>query len=189
MGNRNILRPSNRNDLGPAKLFSTRSSGLFRSRCNLIVVFLLNTIQRSSECLYQATSMSVDQLRMMLYPGPTDLVADVTTSFPSASQQTQPNFLLHLRYSFRHPIIGKRDYSAIEHKVRGVMTLRFPRRYDLTQQSKAYILISFVRFLTSLPFIRPSSFDTYLSRSFPDSNLYSNTRNSGIDFCEKYRCQ
>jgi hypothetical protein len=35
----------------------------------------------------------------------------------SSCQDVRPSFLLHLRYNFRNPPLGPRDYTAIEHQV------------------------------------------------------------------------
>jgi hypothetical protein len=44
----------------------------------------------------------------------------VTVPVPSLTpQDARPAFMLHWRYNFRHPELRKRDYSAIEHQVRG----------------------------------------------------------------------
>ncbi|WVQ63864.1 uncharacterized protein L199_002020 [Kwoniella botswanensis] len=36
----------------------------------------------------------------------------------SKTPESRPNFLLHLRYNFRHPQLRQRDYTAIEHQLR-----------------------------------------------------------------------
>nr|XP_019049629.1 hypothetical protein I302_00047 [Kwoniella bestiolae CBS 10118]OCF28559.1 hypothetical protein I302_00047 [Kwoniella bestiolae CBS 10118] len=36
----------------------------------------------------------------------------------SKTPESRPNFMLHLRYNFRHPQLRQRDYTAIEHQLR-----------------------------------------------------------------------
>ncbi|WRT69103.1 uncharacterized protein IL334_006087 [Kwoniella shivajii] len=36
----------------------------------------------------------------------------------SKPAEARPNFMLHLRYNFRHPKLRQRDYTAIEHQLR-----------------------------------------------------------------------
>jgi hypothetical protein len=72
--------------------------------------------QGCSECHVQASCTSVNL--SPLHNWNSTEVAWTVSELGSDEQEAREAFMLHWRYSFRHPALKKRDYAAIEHQVR-----------------------------------------------------------------------
>jgi hypothetical protein len=98
----------------------------------------------------------------------------------SKPDETRENFLLHLRYSFRHPRLTVRDHAAIEHQASRKC------RKMLIPNEGAHILIAFAAFggprhlyrsrLSSSSLIYHHRFISAFHRRSTDSPLHKNPR-------------